>query len=365
MPKTLSCSGLRALVETDISIGLGVRALQAVIEGVTDYAIFSISPIGIITSWNTGAQRLYGYSERDICGKPVSLLYYQSAILSRFPAADLLKATQSGKSGNDGWNARKDKALSFASGHTMLLTPDGEGRPRGFVKIAHDTTIHNDLAERLKRQAFHDELTALPNRASFTKYSSQSLAEYSGHGEDVRFIVLYLDLDHFKSVNDRLGHAAGDELLGSFARLLERCSRPHDIVARIGGDEFAVLLTNINAMKDAFSFAERIRLALRKPFILAGEETRMTASIGIAAGSSHYLTAHDLLRDADSANVSSKSAWRCTIRAVFHTDPLTYPTRRKRSISKSKALAFTFRPLAAWARSKTRQTSTYACCRLA
>jgi diguanylate cyclase (GGDEF)-like protein/PAS domain S-box-containing protein len=280
--------------------------LRLLIDGATEYAIFSLSSRGDITSWNAGAAEIFGYEQSEILGKPFSLLYSGEAVAAGVPASELLAAATTGRAEDNGWHVRKNGTRFFGSGHTSLLRPDEAGEARGFVKICHDSTMRNELDEQMRRRALHDELTALPNRASFASNLRRSVARTqneAGNG----YAVLYLDLDKFKEINDRLGHGAGDELLVGFARLLERCSRPGDIVSRAGGDEFTVLLTNIGSERDAVSVATRIALALREPLLLRDRKITVTASIGIALGSSSYTAADDILRDADSAMYRAKA----------------------------------------------------------
>lgn len=278
--------------------------LRLLIEGVTGYALFSISALGCIMSWNSGARSMYGYEESEIVGKPLSLLYSQESVAAGALEAELV-AAKTGQVESSCWHVRKDGSRFFASGQMTLLENDERDCPRGFVKIAHDMTARNTIEERLRQQAFNDALTALPNRVSFGEYLGRTIAE-AQLTAGICFAVFYLDLDHFKEINDSFGHAVGDGLLVAFARLLERCSRPGDIVARVGGDEFTLLLPNVNTTKDAISVAERIHSALKKPFSIGGYEIATSASIGIAVGSSLYLAADQIIRDADSAMYEAK-----------------------------------------------------------
>jgi diguanylate cyclase (GGDEF)-like protein len=162
--------------------------------------------------------------------------------------------------------------------------------------------LENDrVKEQLRYQAYHDALTELPNRLLFADQVRQALAR---DRKEEAPAVLFLDLDDFKTINDSLGHGAGDELLVAVAHRLRSHVRPGDVVARLGGDEFAVLLerTDVDAAERA---AERLVRALRSPFVLSGHEMSIHASIGIAG---HYGagTADELLRNADVAMYSAK-----------------------------------------------------------
>ena len=280
--------------------------LRLLVEGATEYAIFSLDTHGVVTSWNSGAREIFGYRASEIIGKPFSTLYSAASVETGVPAAELLAATKEGRAEDSGWHLRKNGSRFFASGHTALLKPDANGHPRGFVKIALDATMRNDREERIRRKAFNDELTALPNRTSFGEHLDRSIA-LTQEDSGAHFAVLYLDLDGFKAVNDRFGHGVGDELLVGFARLLERCCRPDDIVSRAGGDEFTVLLTNVKTIEDALSVAGRINVALAKPFLLGDEEVRVSASIGIVLSSPTFRQADIVIRAADQAMYRAKA----------------------------------------------------------
>jgi len=170
------------------------------------------------------------------------------------------------------------------------------------------------LEEQLRHRAFYDSLTGLPNRALFLDRLSHALTRGERQGIDVA--VLFVDLDRFKVVNDSLGHTAGDELLVQVAERLRGCLRDSDTIARLGGDEFTVLLESPAVLANATHAAQRILAALRAPFIIEGQETYASASIGIAGGPASRNARRDLLREADIALYRAKSAGRARFAVV-------------------------------------------------
>jgi len=168
---------------------------------------------------------------------------------------------------------------------------------------------HEDLKtanESLSYLAFHDSLTGLPNRASFLQHASRAVA--AGRGHAGKAAVLYLDSDNFKSVNDRLGHAAGDDVLIETARRIRALLRESDVVARLGGDEFAVLLAPIRGVEDATRIAGEIAAALRAPVASARfGAIHASASIGVAVFPGHGTSAQALLLAADAAMYRAKT----------------------------------------------------------
>jgi diguanylate cyclase (GGDEF)-like protein len=188
------------------------------------------------------------------------------------------------------------------------------------TRIAGSLTDISDrkLTEaQLVHEVLHDTLTGLPNRTLFLDRLGLALKQQR---RDIRrrFAVLFLDLDRFKTVNDSLGHAAGDELLIEFGKRLTMFLRPGDSIARLGGDEFAILLTDITGLADATRVAERIHELLSLKFLIGDKEIYTTASIGIALSEPTYERAGDLLRDADLAMYRTKSS-RSGSYTVFHS----------------------------------------------
>ena len=159
--------------------------------------------------------------------------------------------------------------------------------------------------EHFRHAAFHDALTRLPNRSLFTDHLRLALRR-ADQSEEYMFGVLFLDLDRFKNINDSLGHPCGDELLILVARRLETCIRQTDMVARFGGDEFAILVDAIHDTSDVVRIAEKVQQVISAPFKLASHEAIITASMGVALSTSGYVEAEDMIRDADTAMYRAK-----------------------------------------------------------
>ncbi len=186
----------------------------------------------------------------------------------------------------------------------------------GLVLNSHDITARKRAEERLLHEALHDELTDLPNRAFFMDRLRAAMAKARRDPERLT-AVLFLDVDRFKIVNDSLGHPAGDALLIQISTALTAALRPSDIISRVGGDEFAILLEGGHDVADAVRVAERIHERLSGPLLLEGHEIFITASLGIAICTPDYERPEDLLRDADTAMYRAKASGRAC-HVIFH-----------------------------------------------
>nr|WP_276129787.1 EAL domain-containing protein [Rubrobacter indicoceani] len=186
---------------------------------------------------------------------------------------------------------------------TAVMSVSRSGVPVSQL-VFREITERKVAEERLTHQAFHDLLTGLPNRSFFTRKLSVSLES----GTSGRVGVLFLDLDGFKLVNDSLGHEYGDSLLCAVAERLRSCVRPEDTAARMGGDEFTVLLEDLHDEAEVEVVASRIASSLSRPFVIADNEVSITASIGIALGASGESAASEMLRNADAAMYEAKRA---------------------------------------------------------
>jgi diguanylate cyclase (GGDEF)-like protein/PAS domain S-box-containing protein len=197
-----------------------------------------------------------------------------------------------------------------------------DGKPERLLAVSRDVTERHAAEERLRHASLHDALTGLPNRALICDRVERCL-ERSKRDADYHFAVLFLDLDRFKVVNDSLGHAAGDRLLTAVAERLAGCLRETDsvaraadqvgqaggrLVARMGGDEFTVLLDSLRGPEDAARVAERILAAVCRPVDFDGQEIIVTASVGVVCGGPAYASGSEVLRDADAAMYKAKAA---------------------------------------------------------
>ncbi|MEO6050283.1 MAG: EAL domain-containing protein [Pyrinomonadaceae bacterium] len=177
----------------------------------------------------------------------------------------------------------------------------------GFVARFRDITERNRAEEKLRYYALHDTLTDLPNRVQFMNHLKQAVERADGNSY-AKFAVLFLDLDRFKVINDSLGHAAGDKLLIAISERLKACVRPGDVVVRLGGDEFTILLNRSGEISEVVSVAERLQTKISEPFQIDNYEVFTTASIGIIVSGNVSRQAEDFLRDADAAMYRAKES---------------------------------------------------------
>lgn len=211
---------------------------------------------------------------------------------------------------------RPDGSAVWAS-LSVSVVRDLEGKPMYMIGQLEDITDRKALADRLAYEAAHDAMTGLSNRSSFTERVSLALARRQRN----RLVaVLFIDLDHFKLVNDSLGHALGDELVVCVAQRLRNALRPGDVIARFGGDEFVVMCDNLSGVESVSALAERLLAAVAEPITLTTDEVFVTASIGIAVSDPNgEVTAETLLRHADAAMYQAKNDGRARA-VVFEAD---------------------------------------------
>jgi diguanylate cyclase (GGDEF)-like protein/PAS domain S-box-containing protein len=284
--------------------------LAAIVESSED-AIIGQNLGGIIESWNGGAERLYGYSAWEVVGRSESMLSPPHA-----PEADSrLTRLMSGESDRfETVRRRKDGALIDVS---LTVSPirDQGGVLIGASTIARDITEQKRAEQEIAFLAYHDKLTGLANRALFEEHLDKALARAERTSGAVA--VLYLDLDNLKLVNDRLGHAAGDQLITQTATRLTKVARQTDFVARQGGDEFLILLADLpfgladsvwGAVGAIEKVASRIQEQFQIPFRLADTEFLASASIGASIYPLDATDARTLLRNADAGMYRSKEA---------------------------------------------------------
>ncbi len=209
--------------------------------------------------------------------------------------------------------------LQGRTSHHQTETPDGRtimivNKPvagGGWVATHEDVTERRRAEARIRHLAHYDALTDLPNRALFHERLREELGSIAPNRQ---LAVLYIDVDEFKSVNDTLGHQAGDQLLQSVATNLRRVARPNEFIARLGGDEFAIMQTSINDQAETAGLVRRVFEAIRTPFECLGHQVTSDASVGVAMAPRHGTGLDQILKNADLAMYAAKAAGRRTSR---------------------------------------------------
>jgi diguanylate cyclase (GGDEF)-like protein/PAS domain S-box-containing protein len=279
----------------------------------------SVDLAGIITYLNPVAERMTGWPAAEAIGRPLPEVMRLVDADTREQAPDPL--TQAMRSDADA--AVGDTCLlvsrdgrESAIEDTASPIHDRTGRVTGAVIVFHDVGAARELSRQMSQLAQHDVLTGLPNRMLLADRLDRAIAAARRHGHPLA--VLFLDLDHFKHINDRLGHAAGDQVLQTVARRLVASVRRSDTVSRLGGDEFVVLLSEVTCADDASFTASNLLAAIAVPQRVENWDLQVTTSLGIGLYPADGLEPEILLRKADFAMLRAKAqrpAWPHLTRA--------------------------------------------------
>ncbi len=296
---------------------------EAIIDS-TDDAVISKSLSGTIQSWNRGAEKIFGYSAAEAIGKPVELLIpfdrfnEEAVIMSRILRGERVEHFETVRQCKDG------RLIDISA--TVSPVFDLQGKVVGLSKIARDITERKKMEDQVHQLAFYDTLTNLPNRRLLNDRLSQMIAASKRSG--CYGALMFLDLDNFKPLNDTHGHVVGDLLLIEAADRLKSCVREMDTVARFGGDEFVVMISDLSVDKAestarARNVAEIISKCLSAPYQLSIEhegkevtniEHHCTVSIGLVVYINHEGNQDDILKWADAAMYQAKADGRNLIR---------------------------------------------------
>jgi diguanylate cyclase (GGDEF)-like protein/PAS domain S-box-containing protein len=272
--------------------------------------VFEVSNDGIIIAdadsniveVNPAFTALTGYSHDEVLGKNPRIL--SSGKQSREFYEDMWKAlTGTGYWEGELWNRRKD-GVAYLAKLFIYTLKDSHNRVVNLIGVFSDITQSKAELETVAHHAQHDFLTNLPNRLLFRDRFEQQVARARRNKR--KFAVMYLDLDRFKPVNDKLGHQIGDQLLVAVAGRLKLQVREIDTVSRLGGDEFAILLSEVMTRNDVTNLAEKILTALSQPYTLDGHTVNVTASLGIAMYPDDGTDMEMLMSKADAAMYKAK-----------------------------------------------------------
>ncbi|NCE82866.1 phosphodiesterase DibA [Pseudomonas sp. Q1] len=261
---------------------------------------------GLIVHVNRAFMAITGYSGEDVMGKRPSL-FKSGRHSSNFYQQMFQTLERTDEWSGEIWNRRKSGEI-YPQWQTIRVIRDDQGKATHYVAVFSDISAIKDSEHELARLAHHDPLTDLPNRLLFSDRAHQALASAQVHKRGCA--LLLMDLDHFKIINDSLGHTTGDQLLKAVGERLKGLFGPGVTLARLGGDEFAVLVESCPQVVQAAALAQRILDAMKEPFVFDGNQLFISASIGISLFPSDALSAEQLLRNADSALFKAKSAGR-------------------------------------------------------
>jgi diguanylate cyclase (GGDEF)-like protein/PAS domain S-box-containing protein len=260
----------------------------------------------VIQAVNPAFSSITGYAPHEVIGKKPALLKSGSHDQAFYQGMWATLGEQ-GKWTGEIWNKRKNGEI-YPEWLNITVVRDAQGRVSQYVALFSDITQHKRSEELLRHQAYHDALTNLPNRLLFGENLELALsqAQRANHG----VAVMLMDLDHFKYVNDTFGHDYGDRLLVMVAQRLRSVIRKGDTLARMGGDEFTLLLPALREPAEAARVAEKIFKELSTPFTIEKNDFTVTASIGVSAYPQDGDSPETLLKNADSAMYQAKEEGR-------------------------------------------------------
>ena len=301
---------LRAEIKLREEAERHLRIYEEVVRS-TGEAVVIARPDGIVVDANPAFERVTGYSRAEVIGTP---LYREASTLNAGDAPhDLWEHVRTEGAWNGELLDRRKGGEVFPWWVTINVVRDARGEPLRIVSVSRDVTALKRSEEQLQKLAFYDPLTGLANRALLDDRLKMALT--NAKRSSSMLSVMYIDLDRFKYVNDTLGHPAGDQLLIEISRRLAKPVRTSDTIARMGGDEFTILLTGLEAESNATRIAERIIDAVSRPVRLGDDTVFVGASIGISFYPRDGNDADALRKHADVALYEAKHAGRGQYRA--------------------------------------------------
>ena len=307
-------------------------SLQRAILDCAEYAIVYTDSAGVIRVLNPAAERLFGHSAGDLIGNETPLVFHTAEDIARWTLAHRANgfaalAEEAGSSYLEPREItlRRRDGSTFPANIAISVVRDSQRQIRGYLGIIADITQRQAAERRIRHLAHYDNLTSLPNRTLLNQHLVEAINIARERHRGVA--VLFTDLDRFKYVNDTLGHQAGDQLLLSVAQRLRACVRDGDMVARTGGDEFVVVLDDLQEGSMPEDVAERILASLARPFDLCSQQVTVTPSIGIALYPTDGNDGEALIKNADAAMYLAKERGRNNFQFFDHGLSARYSER--------------------------------------
>jgi diguanylate cyclase (GGDEF)-like protein/PAS domain S-box-containing protein len=275
---------------------------RLLLKNLDDYGVFMTDADGYITAWSESAERQTGFTGSEAVGKNFSFIFPKTDVKAGTPEKHLQDAANKGQSRQEIKLVRQDSSEYWGN---VLISAirDSAGQVRSFSVIIKDVSEQKSAEEVILYHSTHDSLTGLPNRRLLQDSLGAKLNESKRNKE--MFAVLIIGMDRFKEINDTEGYDMGDTLLKQVAVRLETAVKKDDLVARSGGDEFTVILRNVDPDKAAKSTG-KIHSSLKEVFMINSKRVHATASIGGAVFPKNGRDARKLLRSADTALTQTK-----------------------------------------------------------
>lgn len=326
-----------ALVVSQRNLRLAEKVIESSLEG-----IIITNPAGVIESVNPAFTRLTGYSAEEAIGQTPRLLR-SGRHGAEFYEAMWQQLAREGQWLGEIWNRRKNGEI-YPELLTITAIRDDNGITSHYAALFSDISEVKENEERIRSLAYFDPLTGLPNRRLF--YDRLTMAVAHAHRSGHRLAVMFVDLDRFKRVNDSLGHGIGDKLLQEVATRLVASVREDDTVARTGGDEFVIMLSEVDDVEGVVMIARRIIEMFTKPMMIEGNELVVTCSVGVSFYPDDADEAEFLIQNADSAMYRAKDLGRNSFQLYSPTmnarslEHLAMETGLRRAIERNELILY-------------------------
>lgn len=325
----------QALRERDAELSLSLTHLRLA-EQVIESSLEGIMVTDLkskIISVNPAFTRLTGYSADEVLGKTPDILS-SGQHDADFYARMWQQIHSTGNWQGEVWNKRKNGEV-YPELLTITTLANPEGEATHYAALFNDISMQKQNEERIRQLAYYDSLTGLPNRRLFIDRMERAIAQAKRQGQQLA--VLFIDLDHFKRINDSLGHAAGDQFLRAVAQRLQSTIRAQDTIARVGGDEFIALLTDIGKPAQVMQAALRMLEALSPPIKYQEHELVVSCTIGVSIYPDDGQSAAVLLGHADTAMYRAKGSGRNAVQ--FYTDVMNQHSMQQLALENALHLA--------------------------